>query len=95
MARSADDIRAAILRILREQLGVSAEILAGADDATRLLGRGIGIDSFETLALVAGLEQAFSIQIDDAELTAETFSTLGNVAVLVRDKLDQPGGPAA
>ena len=92
MERTPDDVRAAILGILHEQLSVSTETLDGVDDATPLLGRGIGIDSFETLALVAGLEQRFQIQIDDAELTAEVFRTLGNVAALVRGKLAAQGG---
>lgn len=95
MARSDDDVRAVILSILRDQLGVGFETLSGASDTTPLLGRGIGIDSFETLALVAGLEQAFEINIDDAELNAETFRTLGSVTALVRDKLLRQGGPKA
>ena len=87
MPRTAEEIRATILRILREQLSVRPESLVGADDATPLIGRGVGIDSFETLALVAGLEQAFSIHIDDSELTVAEFRTLGRVADLVLRKL--------
>jgi len=92
MTGTSDDIPQGILRILHEQLGVDREVLAGAGATTPLLGRGIGIDSFETLALVAGLEQAFAIQIDDAELTAETFRTLGSVTELVATKLAEREG---
>jgi acyl carrier protein len=80
-------IEGALKRILAEELGIGAEVLAASDSSTPLLGRGIGLDSMETLSLVTGIEQEFAIQIADEHLTAELFSTLGSLTDYVERAL--------
>lgn len=54
---------------------------------TPLLGRGIGLDSVETLKLVAGLEEGFGIYIDDFDLTVNLFKDIGTLAEYVAHKI--------
>ena len=74
--------------ILVKDLEISPSLVEGVDSDTPLLGRGIGLDSMETLTLVSGLEQEFGIQIGDEELTTALFQTLGTLANFVTEKQD-------
>lgn len=58
----------------------------GFDDDTDLQHAGI-LDSFSTLALVAFLDDTFSVQLDPADINAETFKSVNTVAQLVSQKL--------
>lgn len=49
------------------------------DENTRLLGKGIGLDSVEIIELVAGLEEEFNLTIDDDDLIPDQFFTLGSL----------------
>jgi acyl carrier protein len=55
-----------------------------ADD-TPLLG-GL-IDSLGLMQLIAFLEEDFNVAIDDAEVTAENFRTVGDIERLVEQKV--------
>lgn len=83
-------IEGEIRRILASDLGVDPLLLAGSGADTLLLGRGIGIDSMETLVLVSGLESAFEIEMADEDLTVELFRSIGSLATYVLTKLPQP-----
>ena len=85
--KSSLEIETKIKQILISDLEIDPEILSAVDSDTPLLGRGIGLDSVETLTLVAGIEEAFDIQIDDAALTAELFKSLGILAEYVLQKV--------
>ena len=76
-----------IREILVRDLEIDPSLVDGVDSSTPLLGRGIGLDSMETLTLVTGLEQEFGIQIDDDELTTALFRTVGVLAEFVLEKL--------
>lgn len=76
-------------RILATDLGVDPVLLAASGADTPLLGRGIGLDSMETLVLVSGLESAFDIEIADEDLTVELFTSIGSLATYVLAKLPQ------
>ena len=54
---------------------------------TRLYGAGLGLDSLDTLRLVASLEEEFGLTIDDTELTPSTFESVGSIVSLVQGKL--------
>ncbi len=54
----------------------------GLTDETDLQESGL-LDSLTTLSLVAFLEQTFTIQLDPADINAESFRTLGAVTALV------------
>jgi len=58
----------------------------GFDDDTDLQQAGI-LDSFSTLALVAFVDDTFSVQLDPADINAETFKSVNTVAQLVSQKL--------
>lgn len=51
---------------------------------TRLHGEGLGVDSIDALRLVAELEEAFDVTIDDADLTPANFESIGAIVALVR-----------
>ncbi len=83
------DIEKKIIQILISDLEIDPALLSTVDASTPLLGRGIGLNSVETLALVAGIEGAFDIHIDDADLTAELFKTLGTLTEYVLQKITE------
>jgi acyl carrier protein len=95
MSESADiEIEQKIRRILISELSVDPVKLAASNSTTPLLGRGIGLDSMETLALVAGIEKEFDIQVDDADLTVELFKNLATLVEYVLRRLsDRGAGP--
>jgi acyl carrier protein len=66
-------------QILLSQLRINSSVLASINSSTPLLGRGIGLDSIETLALVAGMEEEFGIEVDDADLTVDLFRNIGTL----------------
>jgi acyl carrier protein len=53
---------------------------------TPLFGSMPELDSMAILLVVVALEERFQIRIDDEEATAETFATLGTLAMLVDRK---------
>ncbi|MGH8006944.1 MAG: phosphopantetheine-binding protein, partial [Candidatus Binatia bacterium] len=69
--------------MLIAELMVSPELLATSTSSTPLLGRGIGLDSMETLTLVAAIEKEFAIQIADEDLTVNLFASIATVAEYV------------
>ena len=79
-----NDLEERIKRLLATRLRIGPEVLATSDARTSLLGRGIGLDSVEALALAVAIEEEFDIEVDDADLTAAVFETIGSVADYVR-----------
>ena len=80
------DVEERIKGLLASRLRIGADVLAAADAATSLLGRGIGLDSMEALSLAIALEEEFDIEVDDADLTVALFATIGSVADYVRSR---------
>jgi len=76
-----------IRRILLARLEVDPSVVAASASDTPLLGRGIGLDSIEALALVAELEEEFAIRVEDEELRLELFESLRTLAQYVLDRL--------
>lgn len=72
--------------VLIETLGVE-DRAESIDAATPLLGSLPELDSMAVLEVVAALESRFGITVDDEEVTAEAFETLGSLAALVDSKL--------
>ena len=83
------EIEKKIIQILISDLEIDPAILSTVDSNTPLLGRGIGLNSVETLTLVAGIEEAFDIHIDDEDLTGELFKSLGTLTEYVLQKITE------
>ena len=77
-----DDVKAVLVSVL----GIE-DRAATIDAGTPLLGSLPELDSMAVLELVAALEQRFGVSIDDDDVTAEVFDTLGSLAGLINDKL--------
>jgi acyl carrier protein len=85
-AQGPNEIQGRVLTLIQKTL----EAPLPADEITAdigLLGRGIGLDSIEILALVSAIETEFDLTIDDSELEERHFATLGALADFVRRRL--------
>ncbi len=77
-----DAVRTTLGRVL--QLGNRHQEL-GADSP--LLGAVPELDSMAVVSLIAALEEQFDIMIDDDEIDAATFATLGSLVSFCESKL--------
>jgi acyl carrier protein len=77
-----EDVKAVLVSVL----GIE-DRAATIDAGTPLLGSLPELDSMAVLELVAALEQRFGVTIDDDDVTAEVFETLGTLTDLVAGKL--------
>lgn len=76
-----DLVRSTLGQVL--QLGGRQDAL-GADSP--LLGAVPELDSMAVVSLIAALEEQFGIMIDDDEIDAATFATLGSLAAFCEGK---------
>ena len=81
------EIEKQIKRLLVSELKVNPSILENTDSTTPLLGRGIGLDSVEAMALVVSLEEEFGIAIPDNELTVDLFASVSTLADYIAQAL--------
>ncbi len=77
-----DDVK----RVLGEALQLGDRI-SGFDESTGLFGSIPEFDSMAVVTVVTALEERFDIEVDDEEITAETFETLGSLTRFVENKL--------
>ena len=84
-----EGIEQRIKLILISQLGVDPETVCQSGPQTPLIGRGIGLDSVEAMALAVGIEEEFDIEIPDDELTVDLFETIAALAEYVSKKQQQ------
>ena len=75
-----------IKAILREtlQLGDRADTF---DGATPLLGSIPEFDSMAVVTVITAIEEAFDVVVEDDEITAETFETVGSLTDFVDEKI--------
>lgn len=66
------------------QLGERAERL---EPSTPLLGSLPELDSMAVVTVITAMEEAFGIYVEDDELSAETFETVGSLTDFVDRKL--------
>ncbi len=81
---SIDEVRKVLGEVL--QLGNRAAAL-NAD--TPLLGSLPELDSMAVATVIAGIEDHFDIYVEDDELSAEVFQTMGTLADFVDRKLGE------
>lgn len=77
-----DDVRNILKDVL--QLGQRAD---GLQEATTLFGSIPEFDSVAVVTVLTALEDRFGIMIEDDEISAETFETVGNLTTFVDSKL--------
>ncbi|MES3020546.1 MAG: acyl carrier protein [Pseudomonadota bacterium] len=71
-------------RILASALGIDTN---GFDTDTALLGSVPELDSMAVIGLIAALEDHFGIDVEDDEISARHFTTVGTLAAFVQEKL--------
>lgn len=57
------------------------------NEQSALLGSIPELDSMAVVSLITALEEHFGISIDDDEISAETFETVGSLTAFVNQKL--------
>lgn len=67
------------------QLGDKAD---GFDDTTPLLGSIAELDSMAVVTVITALEEQFDFYVEDDEISAEAFETVGSLTAFVDQKLD-------
>jgi acyl carrier protein len=76
-----------IITLLKDVLSLGDEVALSAD--TPLLGALPELDSMAVVNLIGALEDQFGIAIDDDEIGAATFESVGSLAAFVEKKLAQ------
>jgi acyl carrier protein len=66
------------------QLGERGRVFTAS---TRLLGNLPELDSMAVVSVITALEQHFGFMVNDDEITADTFETLGSLSAFVDQKL--------
>jgi len=77
-----DNVRSILKDVL--QLGPRADAL---QESTTLFGSLPEFDSVAVVTVLTALEDRFGIMIEDDEISAETFETVGNLTRFVDNKL--------
>lgn len=75
-----------VIALLGEVLQLGDRVRA-LESSTLLLGRLPELDSMAVATIIGALEEQFGIVIDDEELSAETFETVGSLAEFVDQKM--------
>jgi acyl carrier protein len=75
--------------ILADVLSLSAGAKAGLNEQSALLGSIPELDSMAVVSIITALEEQFGIVVEDDDISASTFETLGTLAQFVQQKLDE------
>lgn len=75
-----------VKRVLREALQLGDRV-ESFDESTGLFGSIPEFDSMAVVTVVTSLEEQFGIVIDDDDITAEIFETVGSLTRFVDEKL--------
>ncbi|MFC0136113.1 acyl carrier protein [Massilia eurypsychrophila] len=80
---------------LEEVKNIVADVLSLGDArntmtaSSGLLGSIPELDSMAVVTLITALEEHFGIVVEDDEISASTFETLGSLAAFVQEKLGE------
>jgi acyl carrier protein len=77
-----DDVKA----VIGEALQISDRVQS-FDESTALLGSIPELDSMAVVTIITALEEQFDFIVDDDEISAETFETLGSLSAFVEQKM--------
>lgn len=79
------------MSVLQDVIGILAETLQtntdGWDESTGLLGEIPEFDSMAVITVITSLEESLEIFVEDDEIDAETFETVGSLCAFVESKL--------
>jgi acyl carrier protein len=75
--------------ILADVLSLSADAKAGLNEQSALLGSIPELDSMAVVSIITALEEQFGIVVEDDEISASTFETLGSLAAFVQQKQEE------
>lgn len=75
-----------VIRLLDEILSLGGRGMSFTRD-TALLGAVPELDSMAVVALINTLEERFGLAVDDGDISAETFATVGTLSDFVAAKL--------
>ncbi len=76
-----NEVKQVLIDVLN--LGPAGEALAATSP---LLGSLPELDSMAVVTLIGALEERFGIEVDDDDISASTFETLGSLAAFVAQK---------
>lgn len=79
-----EDVRA----ILKDSLQL-AERAASLQEDSGLLGELPELDSMAVVTIITALEDRYGFVVEDDEISAETFETLGSLARFVEHKINE------
>jgi acyl carrier protein len=77
-----EEVGAIVINVLQ----LDASSLPTSED-TQLLGSIPEFDSMAVVAVITAFEEGYGIEIDDDEISAEVFQSLGSLASFLSDKL--------
>jgi acyl carrier protein len=72
--------------IVADVLSLTPEARDALGEDSALLGSIPELDSMAVVSLITALEDHFGIAVDDDEISASTFATLGSLAEFVKHK---------
>lgn len=81
------DIIDTVKLVLRDTLHLG-DRAASFDATTPLFGSLPELDSMAVITVVTALEERFGFEVEDDDITAETFQTVGSLSDFVSGKLD-------
>lgn len=76
-----------VKNILADVLSLDGAAKDALNEHSALLGSIPELDSMAVVNLITALEEQFGISVDDDEISATTFETLGSLTAFVQQKL--------
>ncbi len=80
------DIQSEVVSILQSTLGLPDGSIS-ADPSTRILGAIPEMDSMSVVGVLTSMEERYGIMIDDDEVDADVFATVGSLSEFLASKL--------
>jgi acyl carrier protein len=80
-----------VVQILSAILQLDESVTAGMTESSPILGSIPEFDSIAVVILIAALEDQFGFAVDDDEISAELFDTVGSLARFIERKLQLSG----
>ncbi|GAB5450523.1 MAG: acyl carrier protein [Halioglobus sp.] len=80
------DIQSEVVSILQSTLGLPDGSIS-ADPSTRILGAIPEMDSMSVVGVLTSMEERYGITIDDDEVDADVFATVGSLSEFLVSKL--------